>query len=179
VIIRNARPICGDAAGDDAPGYEDVDVLNLTSAELHERYGVSLGDFSLLGSIEVVEALAEWGQRPLTPDQLHRLLGEVDLPQPCFLGWQEGRGTTLLPFLTDGSRRGWSLFFEPDGKVATVTYLGSAQQVALRDLPRTKAQPRRGWRPGPALRRGWSAIRAGRETQAPPDAPPATAQAGA
>jgi len=179
VIIRTAPPSGKGTSRDAASAYEDVDVLNLTSSELQEQYGVLLGDFSLQGSAEVIEALVDSPQRAFAPDRLNRLFREVDLPQPCFLGWQEGRGAAPLPFLTDGSRCGWSLFFEPDDQVATVTYPDGAQQVTRRDLPRTEPQPRRGWRPGPALGRGWSALKAWRRTAAPAATLPGSAQAGA
>jgi hypothetical protein len=111
VIIRNTPP---------TNGFIDVDVLNLTSVELRDGHSIRLAEFGLRDYIEVVAALTETAKTPFSRADLTRLLDDLELSLPCFLGWQGWEALSSVPFLTDGSQSKWSLFFGPEAQVTLV-----------------------------------------------------------
>ena len=101
-----------------------VEVLQLTSSEIRESFGISLAELDVVSPFELAAALTRWRGQPtaahLRKDRLMRLIDRREFLMPCFVGYQEVPGVGLLPFMTDGPPGKWSLFFEEDGRMSLV-----------------------------------------------------------
>lgn len=104
--------------------FGKIDVLQLTSTELREGFGISLADVDVVTPFELAAALTSWAGRPtaaqIRKNRLVRLIDRREYLLPCFLGYQEVPGTGMLPFMSDGPPGKWSLFFEADGRMTLV-----------------------------------------------------------
>ena len=103
--------------------FGKVEVLQLTSAELHEGFGIALAELDVATPFELAAALGSWRGRQtsanIRKDRLVRLIERRDL-LPCFVGYQDVPGVGILPFMSDGPSGRWSLFFEQDGRMTLV-----------------------------------------------------------
>ena len=101
-----------------------IEVLELTSTELHESFGIRLAPLDVETAEELLAALEAHGDRAtasqVDEDRLLRLIGTGQVRLPCYIGYSEVPGTGLLPFLTDGPPGKWSLFLEEDGRMTLV-----------------------------------------------------------
>ena len=113
--------------------FGSIDVLQLTSPELRETFGIMLGELDAITPFELAAALDRFDKRRtaarIRKDRLVRLIEERKFLLPCFVGYQEVPGQGLLPFMTDGAPGKWSLFFEPDGRITLVEADGGRLQV--------------------------------------------------
>ena len=104
--------------------FGQVEVLQLTSLELRESFGISLAEFDVVSPFELAAALTKWRGEPtaahVRKDRLIRLIDRREHLMPCFVGYQRVPGLGLLPFMTDGAPGKWSLFFEEDGRMSLV-----------------------------------------------------------
>jgi hypothetical protein len=104
--------------------FGQVEVLQLTSCELRESFGISLAEYDVETPFELAAALTSWRGEPtaafVRKDRLVRLIGRRPDLLPCFVGYQEVPGVGYLPFMTDGPTGKWSLFFEEDGRMTLV-----------------------------------------------------------
>jgi len=107
--------------------FGKLDVLRYGSAELRERFGITLAETDFHTAFELVETLRSDRGRAtavtLRKRDLARLIDKRPGLIPCFVGYQEAP-QGLLPFMTDGHRSRWSLFFEPDGEMTLVETRG-------------------------------------------------------
>lgn len=110
-----------------------VEVLQLTSSELHESFGITLADFDVVSPFELAAALTsrrgEATAANLRKDRLVRLIDRRAFMLPCFVGYQQVPRLGLLPFMTDGPQGQWSLFFEVDGRMTLVEGAGHTLKV--------------------------------------------------
>jgi hypothetical protein len=101
-----------------------VEVLQLTSFELRETFGISLAELDVETPFELAAALTHWRGEPtaahVRKDRLVRLIGRRPDLLPCFVGYQEVSGLGVLPFMSDGPTGKWSLFMEEDGRMTLV-----------------------------------------------------------
>ena len=116
--------------------FGKVEVLQLTSAELRESFGISLAELDVETPFELAAALTQWRGQPtaahIRKDRLVRLIGRRPSLLPCFVGYQEVPGVGVLPFMSDGPTGKWSLFFEEDGRM-TLVEAGENGLVAIAD----------------------------------------------
>lgn len=101
-----------------------IDVLQLTSAELRETFGIRLAELDVETPFELVAALTRFrGERTAAEIRKNRLVRLIDRRGdllPSFVGYQDVPGVGLLPFMSDGPPGKWSLFFEQDGRMTLV-----------------------------------------------------------
>ncbi|MDP9413058.1 MAG: hypothetical protein M3Q08_02985 [Pseudomonadota bacterium] len=104
--------------------FGKIDVLQLTSTELREGFGISLAELDVVTPFELAAALTSWAGRPtaaqIRKNRLVRLIDGRKFLLPCFVGYQEVPGAGMLPFMSDGPPGKWSLFFEEDGRMTLV-----------------------------------------------------------
>ncbi len=104
--------------------FGKVDVLQLTSTELREAFGIYLAELDVVTPFELAVALMSWAGRPtaaqIRKNRLVRLIDRRKFLLPCFVGYQEVPGIGMLPFMSDGPTGMWSLFFEEDGRMTLV-----------------------------------------------------------
>lgn len=124
MIIKNA-----DAAEPAGPSsFHAVDVLKLSSAELLDRHGLRVSEFGMTDRADVIAALAGFLDGPPLRAAAD-LLDVLDLPSPCYLGWQEVNGVATHPFLSDGTAARWSAFFDDEGRATLVERSGDELQL--------------------------------------------------
>ena len=101
-----------------------IDVLQLTSAELRESFGIRLAELDVETPFELVAALTRFrGERTAAEIRNNRLVRLIDRRPdllPSFVGYQDVPGLGFLPFMSDGPPGKWSLFFEDDGRMTLV-----------------------------------------------------------
>jgi hypothetical protein len=133
MIIRNMDDgegidvMAAQGAGAFDRGFGRLDVLRHSSADLRERFGLTLAETDFHTVFELVEALRSVGGRAtdikVRKRDLARLIDRRPTLLPCFVGYQQTAGG-LLPFMTDGHRSRWSLFFAADGAMTLVENRG-------------------------------------------------------
>ena len=101
-----------------------IDVLQLTSSELWESFGIRLAELDVETPFELVAALTRFRGEPTAAEirnnRLVRLIDRRPDLLPSFVGYQDVPGLGLLPFMSDGPPGTWSLFFEEDGRMTLV-----------------------------------------------------------
>jgi hypothetical protein len=101
-----------------------IQVLELTSTELRESFGILLAPLDVETAEELFAALKRHRDRPtaarIDEDRLIRLIDGGQVSLPCFVGYVDVPGVGLLPFLSDGAPGKWSLFLEEDGGMTLV-----------------------------------------------------------
>lgn len=153
MILRNQSSEPAKAAA--AEGFVDVDALSLSSVDLWERHGAKLEPFGLRDLSEAVEALTDTLEGSLSRKQIAGLLEELETPFPCYFGAQGTGADEPTPFLTDGTRCRWSVFFESGEGVTIVVREGDrfiVTQHPAEEPPRSRigrlrqflSRPRRG-----------------------------------
>lgn len=132
-------------------GFGRVDVLQFTSAELAEAFGIRLAPLDVMTPFELAAALEGPGGASsairIRKDLLVRLIEQRRHLLPCFVGHQWVDGAGFLPFMTDGPSGKWSLFFEKDGRMALVERVGDRLVVTEPETVRPVTAE-----PGPARR---------------------------
>lgn len=124
------------------PGFERINLFQLTSWELQERYGVELSDIGASDRRQLSELLADGpASSRQAATRLYEAAVHTDL-FPCFAGVQAGPAGPA-PFLTDGPPGTWSLFLEPDGGLTLVRREGNQYTVMPQDAADTGSKPRR------------------------------------
>lgn len=131
-----------------------LDVLRYTSAELGDRFGIGFAEHDVHTVFELVEALrsnrGEATAVRIPKRDIAHLIDKRPSLLPCFVGYQEVPRIGVLPFMTDGHRSRWSLFFDARGAMTLVENLGDHLRVtphAALGLPPPRAE-----RPGLADR---------------------------
>ena len=114
-------------APDDIGGeFGKIDLLKLTSAELRERFGITLSPADFLTTFEVVDALTSGEGRPtdavVRKNRIARLIQARPTLLPCFIAYQEMPDGALLPQMTDAHESKWSLFFDRAGRMTLAEY---------------------------------------------------------
>ena len=111
----------------------EVEVLQLTSAELRDTFGITLSDTDCETPFELAAALGRHCGKAtaarIRNDRLVRLLDRRKDLLPCFVGYQQVAGLGLLPFMTDGVPGCWSLFFEQDGRMTLAERRGNGIEI--------------------------------------------------
>jgi hypothetical protein len=122
-----------------------INLLMFTSIELRQRFGLRIADSDVTTEAELIEALAGFDGQPsgaqIREERLARLLEARPNLLPCFIGYQETPGGTLLPLMTDGSDSRWSLFFDEKGAMTLVEFIEGQWRITrqaelLPELPR-------------------------------------------
>lgn len=130
----SAPPLAQSAPAPDGLGgrFASLDVLEFTSAELDEAFGIRLAQFDARTAFELA-ALLEGGETGLRcairKDLLVRLIEARRDLLPCFVGFQHVGGGRSVAFMTDGPCGKWSLFFDEDGRMTLVERRGDRFDV--------------------------------------------------